>query len=113
LKSKINVDISGVEIAKFKWVLVCIYRSHSDVNIFMKKLKLLIDRIQKKLIICGDWNINLLHKNDQVQTLKNILVSYDLINLVTSPTIVTCSSESLLDMMVVNRLMTAISRVPV
>jgi hypothetical protein len=49
LKSEKNVEISGVEIVKFKWVLICIYRTpHSDVNIFLKKLELLIDRIHKK-----------------------------------------------------------------
>jgi hypothetical protein len=67
------------------------------VNIFLKKPELPIDKIcKKKLIICGDWNINFLHKIDQVQTLQNISVSYDLINIVTSSTRVICSSESLL-----------------
>jgi hypothetical protein len=51
LKSEENFEISGVETVKLKWVLVCIYRSlHSDVNIFLKKLELLIDRIHKKKI---------------------------------------------------------------
>jgi hypothetical protein len=51
LKSEKNVKISGVEIVKLKWVLVCIFRSpHSDVNIFLKKLELFIDRIHKKKI---------------------------------------------------------------
>jgi hypothetical protein len=59
-------------------------------------------------MICGDWNIDLLHKNDLVQTLENILVSYDLINIITCPTRVTCSSESLLDVMVGNRLLNMI-----
>jgi hypothetical protein len=51
---------------------------------------------EKNLIICEDWNINLLQQNEQVQALENILVSYDLINTVTVPTRVTSSSESLL-----------------
>jgi hypothetical protein len=70
------------------------------------RLETLVDRIHKKwrikLIICGDWNINLLQANDQVQALKNILVSYDLINTVTAPTRVTSCSESLIDVMVTN-----------
>jgi hypothetical protein len=51
LKSEKNFEISGVEIVKLKWVLVCIYRyPHSDVNIFLKKLELLIDRIYKQKV---------------------------------------------------------------
>jgi hypothetical protein len=47
-KSK-ESEISGAEIVKLKWVLVCIYGSpHSDVNIFLKKLELLIDEGGKK-----------------------------------------------------------------
>jgi hypothetical protein len=80
--------------------------SHSDVHIFLKKLELLIDRMHKKKNKkknCGDWNVNLLQENEHVQTLKNILASCGLINKVTSPTRVTSSSESLLDVMVINR----------
>jgi hypothetical protein len=65
---------------------------------------LLIEYIKKeKLIICRDWNINLLQENEQVKALENILVSYDLINTVTVPRRVTSSSESLIDVMVINR----------
>jgi hypothetical protein len=62
----------------------------------------LIKYIKKgeKIIICRDWNINLLQENEQVQALENILVSYDLINTVTVLTRVTSSSESLIDVMV-------------
>jgi hypothetical protein len=101
-----NTAISGVEIENFKWVLVCIYRSpHSDVHIFLKKLELLIDRMHKKkkrLIICGNCNVNLLQENEHIQTLKNILASCGLINKFTSPTRVASSLESLLDVMVIN-----------
>jgi hypothetical protein len=58
---------------------------------------------KKKLTICGDWNKNLLRENEQIQAFENILVSYDLINTVTVPTGVTSSSESLIDMVVINR----------
>jgi exonuclease III len=87
--------------------LVCIYRSpHSDVGIFLEKLETVVDRIhkkRKKLIICGDWNINLLQVNDQALALENILVSYDLRNTVTVPTRVTSFSKSLIDVMITNK----------
>jgi hypothetical protein len=60
---------------------------------------LLIEYIKqkKKLIICGDWNINFLYENKQAQALEYILVWYDLMNTVTS------NSESLIDVMVTNK----------
>jgi hypothetical protein len=58
---------------------------------------------KEKLIICADWNINLLQENEQVQALENILVSYDLISTVTVPISVTSSLESVIDEMVINR----------
>jgi hypothetical protein len=101
-----NFELSVVETVEFKWLLICIYRSpHSDFRIFLDKLETLVDRIhkkRKKLIICGDWNINLLQESEQAQTLENILVSYDLVNTVTVPTRVTGSSESLIDLMITN-----------
>jgi endonuclease/exonuclease/phosphatase family metal-dependent hydrolase len=65
-----------------------------------------VDRIhknRKKLIICGDWNINLLQVNEQALALENILVSYDLKNTVTVPTRVTSLSKSLIDVMITNK----------
>jgi hypothetical protein len=58
---------------------------------------------RKKLIICGDWNINLLQENNHVQALQNILLAYNLINTVTSPTSVSRSSVSMIDVMVTNK----------
>jgi predicted fused transcriptional regulator/phosphomethylpyrimidine kinase len=88
--------------------LVCIYRSpYSDVHIFLEKLEILADIIhkkrKKKIIICGDWNVNLLQENKQVQALNNLLAFHDVINRVTSLTRVTNRSDSFLDVMVTNR----------
>jgi hypothetical protein len=45
-----HFEISGVETVKFKWVLVCIYRSpYSDVHIYLENLEILADRNHKKI----------------------------------------------------------------
>jgi hypothetical protein len=101
--------MSVVEFVDLKWLLICIYRSpHSDVYNFLDKLEALIAKVQqkrKKLIICGDWNIpvNLLQENNHVQALQSILLAYNLINTVTSPTRVSRSSVSMIDVMVTNK----------
>jgi exonuclease III len=71
-------------------------------------LEALIAKVQqkgkkKKLIICGDWNINLLQENNHVQALQSILLAYNLINTVTSPTRVSRSSVSMIDVMVTSK----------
>jgi hypothetical protein len=55
---------------------------------------------KEKLKILGGWTINLLQKNEQAQ----VLVSYNLINTFTVPTRVASSSESLIDVVVTNKL---------
>ncbi|PNF29254.1 hypothetical protein B7P43_G10478, partial [Cryptotermes secundus] len=100
-------ELAVVEIVDFKWLLVCIYRSpQNNAGLFLEKLETLVDRIhkkRKKLIICGDWNIDLLQVNEHTRTLENLLISYDLKNTVTVPTRVTSLSKSSIDVMITNK----------
>jgi hypothetical protein len=56
---KKNSELSAGEIVDFKWLLICIYRSHhSDVHIFLDKLETLVDRIYiKKEKINNLWRL--------------------------------------------------------
>jgi hypothetical protein len=67
-----------------------------------KHLLIEYTRKGKYLIICGDWNINFLQENDQVEVLQNILVSNDLINISSVSTRVTSSSDFLIGVIVTN-----------
>jgi hypothetical protein len=86
--------------------LACIYRSpQSEVYKFIDKLETLIVKIQqkgKRVILCGDWNINFLHNGGHLAALQNVLVSYNLRNTVTSATRVTNNSALLLDIMILD-----------
>ena len=99
-------EISLVDIPKIKCALACIYRSsQSNAYEFIDKLETLIVKIQQKdnnVILCGDWNINFLQNSEQLETLQNVLVFYNLINTVTTATRVTKKSASLLDVMMLN-----------
>jgi hypothetical protein len=63
----------------------------------------MIRRIQehkKRLIICGDWNVNFLHNNSNLHKVQNILEMHNLINRILSPTRLSRTSCSLIDVMI-------------
>jgi exonuclease III len=68
---------------------VCIYRSpDGQFKKFLDKLELVIKtllRKNKNLILCGDWNIDFLHENDNQKDLTDLLLRYNLVNTVRSP----------------------------
>ena len=79
-------EISVVELLEFHIILACIYRSpESDFYDFLNKLEELIIKVYSKgkcLILCGDWNVNFLHNNGKLQDLQNLLLMYNLINVI-------------------------------
>jgi hypothetical protein len=88
-----------------KVVVVCIYRSlESDIDEFLGKLEIMIRRTQehkkKRLIICGDWNVNFCHNNSKLLKVLNILERYNFINRILTPTRLTKTSSSLIDVMI-------------
>lgn len=91
-------EISPTELVDHRIVLICIYTSPQiDVNIFLEKLVVLINRVQKRgkyLVLCRDRNINLLLEDSHQQAFINLLLSNNLINIVSCPTRVTNHSSS-------------------
>ena len=53
--------------------------------------------------MCGDWNLNFMLDNIMIKEIKNLLESYNLINIVRSPTRITSSSEPLKYVIVTNK----------
>jgi hypothetical protein len=82
-------ELSAVELLGIKKVIVCFYRSpESDLDEFLAKLEIVIRRIQenkKRLILCGDWNVNFLHSSSKLLKVQNVLEMYNLINRVLTP----------------------------
>jgi hypothetical protein len=54
------------------------------------------------LVICGDWNINLLQENIHQKALLSLLLSKNLLNTVACPTRVTTNSSFLINVMIRN-----------
>lgn len=100
-------EISAIELVNFKIAVICIYRSpHSDVKKFLENLEEIINKVSKKgiyLVMCGDWNINLLQENIHQKALLSLLLSNNLLNTVLCPTRVTKNSSSLIDVMIRNK----------
>jgi hypothetical protein len=74
-----ELEISATELVALKIIAICIYRSpHSDVKILLGIFYEIISKVKKKgrfLVICGDWNINLLEENIHLNPLLSLLLS--------------------------------------
>jgi hypothetical protein len=71
-------EISAIELVDQKIIVVCIYRSPmSSAETFLELLDATINKISKKgcfLVLCGDWNINLLTDTPNQNALINLLL---------------------------------------
>jgi len=77
-----------------------------------KNLELIKQKIQsrnKKLVLCGDWNLKFMVNNKKLQELQNLLESYNMMNTVRSPTRITPSTESLIDVIITYKDITILS----
>jgi hypothetical protein len=83
---------------------VCIYRSpDGQVDKFLDKLELVVQKLlmkDKMLILCGDWNTDFLHEGSNQ---KDLLLRYNLVNTVQSPTRITKSTSTLIDVIIINK----------
>ena len=57
----------------------------------------------KILILCGDWNIDFLREDSNQKDLTDLLLRYNLVNTVQSPTRITKSTSTLLDVIIINK----------
>lgn len=85
-----NSSISGlfeycaIEMVDQGIVVVCIYRppNISCINLFLDNLDILLKKIctkpNKKVVLCGDFNIDRLKRNNFTLDFENVLLSYDL-----------------------------------
>jgi len=85
--------MSLIELPGYKLCIVCIYRSpDGQFDKFLNKLELVIQKSLIKnniLILCGDWDIDSLHDDGNLKDLTDLLLRYNLVNIVQSPTRIT------------------------
>jgi hypothetical protein len=91
-------ELAAVELLDIKLVIGCIYRSpKSDIEEFLNKFEIVIQNHNKRLIMCGDWNVNLCQNNSNLFKLLGVLEMYNLTKRITAPTRITKTSCSLID----------------
>jgi len=97
-------EISAVELSDIDIILACIYRSpDTDFYKFFQKLELLILKVSskgKRLILCGDLNVNFIQYSGKLLDLQNLLLMNNLINVVKSATRISNPSASLIDVLI-------------
>lgn len=103
-----HIECACVQNKDMKTIIVCIYRTNlGDFNVFIEKLEKILETIlvkfkKYKLILCGDFNLNLLEKNNQTTIFLDLLRAYDISQTIFEPTRVTKLTSTLLDNIFVN-----------
>jgi hypothetical protein len=100
--------LSLTELVDFKLYVGCIYRApNGQFDIFLDKLEIMIKKLLSKnkiLILCGDWNVDMLHESSNRSELLGLLQRYKLVNTIQSPTRITNNSNTLLDLIIINKI---------
>ena len=76
-------------------VILCVYRPpHSDVRDFIKQFEVVLSKISsdRRVIVCGDLNINYLRDSRAKQMLLSLLHSFNLNVAIELPTRIASSS---------------------
>lgn len=65
ISSEYNFQCCGVKLPEYKCIVICIYRiPNSNPHIFLQNLEIVLGKYRtkskKKIIILGDFNINLM-----------------------------------------------------
>ena len=94
-----TAELSCVELERY--IIICVYRPPlSDFNLFESVMEDSLNKIKsskKSVIVCGDFNVNILEASPISNRLLNLFKSYNLNNLFFAPTRITASSSTCLD----------------
>lgn len=78
-------ECCGVEIINYRIIIICIYRipDRNNIRVFFNSLNNLLEYLFKKykgykIIVCGDWNINIIKCNNITDELESLLQNYNL-----------------------------------
>ena len=58
---------------------------------------------KRRLILCGDWNINFIQESKRLRDMQKLLSLHNLVHTVRSPTRVTKNTVSLIDVVITNK----------
>lgn len=102
-------ETCAVEIPKLNIILVLIYwpERNRQAELFFRSLEKLLHIVtlqnsNKKIIIGGDFNIDVLVPDNLTNTLNNLMKSYNFRQLIKEPTRITPTSATCIDLLFVN-----------
>lgn len=94
-----TVELSCVELERY--IVICVYRPPSgDFGLFESVMEDSLNKLKasnKSIILCGDFNVNILNDTPLSSRLLNLFRSFNLVNLFFEPTRVTESTSTCLD----------------
>ncbi|CAH2094915.1 unnamed protein product [Euphydryas editha] len=94
-----TIELACVELEHF--IVVCVYRPPSGLyenfEKVLEEILLKLNNSNKVIVVCGDFNIDLLHNSNISLRFKSMLLSYNLHNLFTEPTRITATSATCID----------------
>lgn len=94
-----TIELSCVELERY--IIVCVYRPPlSEFSLFETVLEDALNKLnskKKSIIVCGDFNVNILDSSPLSTRLLNLFKSFNLKNLFLEPTRITASSFTCLD----------------
>ena len=86
---------------------MCVYRSSDgDFSTFLRSLESVVQKVQtrnKRLMLCGDWNINLMQESVRLHDVQELLSLHNLVNTVRFPARATKVIVSLIDVIITNK----------
>lgn len=94
-----NIELSCAELEQY--VIVCVYRPPSgSYHLFESIMEEALQKVcncKKRIVVCGDFNINILDDSQNSVRFLNLFKSFNLLNLFDEPTRVTATSATCLD----------------
>jgi hypothetical protein len=98
-------EVCGIVDCETNVNIICCYRTPNDINLelFFQKLEQVLEYFfNKKCVICGDFNINLLKQDKKSQEFLSLLTCYNFKGLINSVTFIRNNAESCLDNIITN-----------
>ena len=94
-----TIEIASVELEQF--IVVCVYRPplslFENFEKVMDEALFKLSNTNKNIIVCGDFNINILENNTLTSRLLSLFQSHNLNNLFMEPTRITKTSATCID----------------
>lgn len=105
LAFEMNCEVAAVELKSPNMVIVCLYRPEHDFYVFKDTLTKTLSKITregKKMIVAGDFNLDMLKSNNKVKQFKEMLLNYNCKYLIREPTRTKGQSATCIDNFIIN-----------